>query len=178
VRLPCVHAVATTPAQRLGGTSLLLPSHISLPRNGARVGLCNDLFEACSAFTRVTAFTLAGSPIVIRYIEGFSYFVTSITAPIASGWSEIAGWDFHPLRNAALSRRTPEAVIRQAPGMDRLDTGSGPWRFGTDQTCFTLWKSRIALNNSVSAVLKPSPKLVKCKATTQQFDQSRRFLGA
>jgi len=34
---------------------------------------------------------------VIRYIEGSSYFVTSITAPIASGWSEIAGWDLHPL---------------------------------------------------------------------------------
>ncbi len=49
---------------------------------------------------------------MIRYIEGFSYFVTSITAPIASGWSEIAGWDSHPLRNAALSRRTPIPVSR------------------------------------------------------------------
>jgi hypothetical protein len=29
------------------------------------------------------------------------------TAPIASGRSDIAGWDLHPLRNAALSRRTP-----------------------------------------------------------------------
>jgi hypothetical protein len=48
---------------------------------------------------------------VIRYIEGFSYLVTSITAPIASGWSEIAGWDSHPLRNAALSRRTPEPDV-------------------------------------------------------------------
>jgi hypothetical protein len=88
-------------------------SHISLPRTGERVSLCNDLFEACSAFTRVTACTLAGSPKVFRYIEGFSFFVTSITAPIASGWSEIAGWDSHPLRNAALSRRTPKAVISQ-----------------------------------------------------------------
>jgi hypothetical protein len=25
---------------------------------------------------------------VNRYIKGFSYFVTSITAPIASGWSD------------------------------------------------------------------------------------------
>ncbi len=90
-----------------GATSLLPPSPISLPRNGARVGLCNVLFEDCSAFTHVTACTLAGPPKVIRYIEGFSYFVTSITAPITSGWSEIAGWDSHPLENAALSRRTP-----------------------------------------------------------------------
>jgi hypothetical protein len=63
-------------------------SHISLPRIGERVGLCNDLFEDFSAFTHVTACTLAGSPKVNRYIKGFSYFVTSITAPIASGWSE------------------------------------------------------------------------------------------
>jgi len=30
-----------------------------------------------------------------------------MTAPIASGWSEFAGWDLHPLESAALSRRTP-----------------------------------------------------------------------
>ena len=41
----------------------LFPSHISLPRNGGQVGLCNVLFEACSAFTHVRACTLALSPI-------------------------------------------------------------------------------------------------------------------
>ena len=81
-------------------------------RKGGRVGLCNVFFEDCSAFTRVTACTLAGLPKVIRYIEGFSYFVTSITAPIASGWSKIAGWDSHPLENAAFARRTPYPDIR------------------------------------------------------------------
>ena len=63
------------------------PSRISLPRNGSRVGLRIVLFEACSAFTRVTACTLALSPIRDTLIEGFSHFVTSMTAPIASGWS-------------------------------------------------------------------------------------------
>jgi len=38
--------------------------------------------------------------------EGFGHFVTSMTAPVASGWSELAGWDSHPLENAALPRRT------------------------------------------------------------------------
>ena len=38
------------------------PSRISLPRKGCRVGLRIVLFEACSAFTRVTACTLALSP--------------------------------------------------------------------------------------------------------------------
>ena len=59
----------------------------ALPRKGYRVGLRIVLFEACSAFTRVTACTLALSPIRDTLIEGFSHFVTSMTAPIASGWS-------------------------------------------------------------------------------------------
>jgi hypothetical protein len=75
---------------------------------GGRVGLRNVLFEDCSAFTRVTACTLAKSPRVTLYTGGSSHFVTSMTAPIASGWSEIAGWDSHPLENAALARRTPK----------------------------------------------------------------------
>src|SRR5215469_14880248 len=64
------------------------PSRISLPRKGRRVGLRIVLFEACSAFTRVTACTLALSPMRDTLIEGFSHFVTSMTAPIASGWSD------------------------------------------------------------------------------------------
>ena len=38
------------------------PFRVSLPRKGGRVGLRIVLFEACSAFTRVTACTLALSP--------------------------------------------------------------------------------------------------------------------
>src|SRR5271166_2880712 len=44
-------------------SSLISPSRISLPRNCSRVGLHIDLFEDCSAFTRVAARTLARSPI-------------------------------------------------------------------------------------------------------------------
>ena len=39
------------------------------------------------ALTRVAACTLALSPIRDTLIEGFNHFVTSMTAPIASGWS-------------------------------------------------------------------------------------------
>jgi hypothetical protein len=42
-----------------------------------------------------------------------------MTAPIASGWSKIAGWDLHPLRNAALTRRTPECDIPEVIINDR-----------------------------------------------------------
>src|ERR1700730_12632454 len=69
-------------------SSLNSPSHFSLPRYGSRVGLHIVLFEACSAFTRVAACTLALPPIRDTLIEGFSHFVTSMTAPIASGWSD------------------------------------------------------------------------------------------
>jgi hypothetical protein len=105
------------------------PSPVSLPRNGGQVGLCNVLFEACSAFTRVTACTLAGSSKMTRYIRGSSHFVTSMTAPIASGWNKFAGWALHPLRNAAFARRTPndalctsgrclcQAGIKHSPGI-------------------------------------------------------------
>src|SRR5260370_41120128 len=64
------------------------PSRVTLSRYDGRVGLRIVLFEACSAFTRVTACTLALSPyFVTRLSEGFSHFVSSIAAPVASGWS-------------------------------------------------------------------------------------------
>src|SRR6266567_237111 len=70
VRFPCVHAVATTPAQRLGVLIFARsPSRISLPRKGCRVGLRIVLFEACSAFTRVTACTLALSPYIVTRLD-------------------------------------------------------------------------------------------------------------
>jgi hypothetical protein len=43
--------------------------------------------EACSAITRVTACTLALSPIRDTLTGGFSHFVASMTAPVASDWS-------------------------------------------------------------------------------------------
>src|SRR6266480_2587722 len=48
---------------------------------------CCYRFEACSAFTHVSACTLALSPIRDTLTRGFSHFVTSMTAPVASGWS-------------------------------------------------------------------------------------------
>src|SRR5271165_6912705 len=44
-------------------SSLFSPSRVSLPRKRRRVGLHIVLFEACSAFARVAARTLAQSPI-------------------------------------------------------------------------------------------------------------------
>src|SRR5258707_10417471 len=65
------------------------PVRISLPRKGYRVGLHIDLFEDCSAFTHVAARTLARSPNRDPLTRGFRHFVTSMPAPVASGWSNL-----------------------------------------------------------------------------------------
>src|SRR6267378_43466 len=108
-------------------SSLISPGRISLPRKGCRVGLHIVLFEACSAFTRVAACTLARSPIRDPLPEGFRHFVSSMPAPVASGWSESPGgacthWKAPPCHGAhpfetfrptpAAGRVAQEAVIR------------------------------------------------------------------
>src|SRR6266403_5548557 len=75
--------------------------------------------QSPGALTRVAACTLALPPIRDTLIEGFSHFVTSMTAPIASGWA-VAGWDLHPLESAAFARRTPEAVVSDSSRVQRL----------------------------------------------------------
>jgi hypothetical protein len=50
-----------------------------------------------------------------------------MTAPIASGWSKIAGWDLHPLRNAALTRRTPKLAVRERVTNDQLNPADDRW---------------------------------------------------
>src|SRR5437867_8513583 len=93
-------------------------SGISLPRYGSRVGPRIVLFEACSAFTRVTACTLALSPyFVTRLTEGFSHFVTSMTAPVLPAGA-VAGWGLHPLEKRRLitahaksGRTYPDTII-------------------------------------------------------------------
>src|SRR5260221_1879938 len=116
VRFPCVHAVATTPAQRLGVLFARSPSRVSLPRKSCRVGLRIVLFEDCSAFTRVTACTLALSPIRDTHSEGFSQFVTSVAAPVASGWSVCRVGHPEPT-----PRRLCFPLVNQHPEVDRRD---------------------------------------------------------
>ena len=103
-------------------STLISPSHVSLPRKGHRVGLHIVLFEACSAFTRVAACTLARSPyFVTRYPKA-----SDISSPpcllrlLPAG--AVAGWDLHPLESAAFSRRTPIAVFVRRVGFSRKPT--------------------------------------------------------
>jgi len=110
------------------------PAHpfrrISLPRNGCRVGLRIVCFEACSAFTHVTACTLALSPyFVTRLTEGFNHFVTSIVAPVASGWSicrvGVAPTGKAPPFHGARQMETPRYAGARRPSRVRDRSGSG-----------------------------------------------------
>src|SRR5437016_8208180 len=102
-------------------SSLVAPSRVSLPRKGCRVGLHIVLFEACSAFTRVAACTLARSPIRDPLSEGFRHFVSSMPAPVASGWSESPGgpcthWKAPPCHGAHPKRTVINLAICESLG--------------------------------------------------------------
>ena len=95
-------------------SSLISPSRVSLPRKGHRVGLHIVLFEACSAFTRVAACTLARSPyFVTRYPKA-----SDISSPpcllrlLPAG--AVAGWDLHPRESAALAGAHVKRTLRIA----------------------------------------------------------------
>jgi hypothetical protein len=118
------------------------PSRVSLPRKGCRVGLRIVRFEACSAFTHVAACPLALSPIRDTLPEGFSHFVASMTAPVASGWSDLPGgpcthWrappshGAHPEQTLAASRRSRIAgvtvVLTAAATLRCYPHGSATW---------------------------------------------------
>ena len=83
----CRHAVAITPVGPQ--TQSLLEGLQQRPSPSlCRVGSHIVRFEACSAFTHVTARLLAELPKATLSIEGFGSFVTSAVAPIATGRSD------------------------------------------------------------------------------------------
>jgi hypothetical protein len=77
-----------------------------------RVSSCINFFEACIAFTLVTACKLAKSPKATLCTRGSSSFVTSTTALIATGWSEPVPGRVCPAVDQRLSRRTQLPVYQ------------------------------------------------------------------
>jgi hypothetical protein len=108
------HAVATTPAGPIEPDSLVRFHRRRPSPDYSWVGSCIISFEACSAFTRVTTCRLAESPYATLSTRGFSGFVASTAAPIATGWSDpVPGRVFHPAVDQRLSRRTVIAWLHQ-----------------------------------------------------------------
>src|ERR1700751_399216 len=102
VRFPCVHAVATTPAQRLGGwfRSVTQPCQPS-PKGSSGRPAHRPFRGLLGVHSRYGLHTRAVTVYRDTLSEGFSHFVTSVAAPVASGWSVSPGWGFHPLESAA-----------------------------------------------------------------------------
>src|SRR5512143_1915413 len=104
-----------SPIPRRSGQDCYLarfPDHVSLPRKGCRVGLRIVLFEDCSAFTRVTACTLALPPIrgTLSPEASTASLPPQLLRVLPAG--AFAGWVSHPLESAAFARRTPICDIR------------------------------------------------------------------
>jgi len=103
----------------------------------------NVVGSACtSSFSRLARRSLALRPAhsrshlyVTSYTAGFSHFVTSMTAPVASGWS-VRRVGSHPLESAAFSRRTREADIANRRWKSRPAA-----EFRSTATMFYCWRS-------------------------------------
>src|SRR5437764_1431990 len=99
-------------------SSLISPRRISLPRKGHRVGLHIVLFEACSAFTRVAACTLARSPICDPLSRLFPEELAKIACGTARGVASIS-----PLLELGHLLLTVECVAYFPRVLARLKTG-------------------------------------------------------
>ena len=97
-----VHAIANIPAESPSAGVARFLGYCSLPRKLGRVGFRITLFETCSAFTHVTACTLAKSPKVTLTPKA-SVAYPSATAPIATGWSDSCRVGFAPTGTPCLS---------------------------------------------------------------------------
>src|SRR6476620_9745254 len=80
--------------------------------------------QSPGALTRVAACTLARSPIRDPLSEGFRHFVSSMPAPVASGWSESPGgacthWKAPPCHGAPPLRPLPGASRGSQSGITR-----------------------------------------------------------
>ena len=93
-----------------GATSLIRPVVSAFPGMASRVGPRIVLFEVCSAFTRVTACTLALSP----------YFVTRFTRRLQPfrhlhDWESSGGYPNESVRPAALAEPDWESYSIRLP---------------------------------------------------------------
>lgn len=93
-------------------------SDVSLPRKGRRIGLCVVFFEACSAFTRVTARTLALPPMrgtptrrlqTFRHLHACSgcFRLERLPGGACTRWKAPPFHGAHPSATPALSNAFP-----------------------------------------------------------------------
>ncbi len=97
----CMHAVANTPAEPQGPSFTHFPCSVSLPRN--HDGSASALRLSRPARRSLTLRpAYSPSHIMTLYTGGFSRFIASTTAPIATGWSENRRAGFAPAERPCL----------------------------------------------------------------------------
>jgi hypothetical protein len=108
----CLHAVATTRQVRWKPYSLI-PFHRLRPSpNRRRVGPCITLFEACSAFTHVTAYMLTESPMRPSTPKASAASLPPLLLRLLPGGAnQFPDGISLPLRISAFSRRTTVCAL-------------------------------------------------------------------
>jgi hypothetical protein len=108
------HAIAITPVDRWGLSLSRVPPRRPSPLN-CRVGVHVKCFEACSAFTRVTACLLAGSlnDPFHRRLRRFRYLHRRSDCYRLE--RPVAGWDSNPLKTNTLHNAQLNATLEGQP---------------------------------------------------------------
>ena len=154
VRFPCVHAVATTPAQRLGVLLRSLhPAVSAFPIwQSGRPAHC-PFRGLLGVHSRYGLHTRAVTVFRDTLSEGFSHFVTSIAAPVASGWSDCRV-GFAPTGKRRLftahatNRQCHSRLFRQSGLPERLTERGGESRCAIHPgKLFAVTKSRLQLQD-------------------------------
>ena len=96
------HADATTPTEPLNAVAISFNGY-GLPQKRGGSASAISLFEACSVFTRVSAYLVARSPEVTRYTRVLQQICYLLYRPGCFRPSDrLAGWDSHPREVADL----------------------------------------------------------------------------
>ena len=131
--------------------SLISPSRISLPRNCSRVGLHIVLFEACSAFTRVAARTLARSPIrdpLYRRLQPFRHLhdYSGCFRLERSPGGTCTHWKAPPSHGARKSRSSQLGAPTPAKSTPGASLRSPLRASGKREKAFVIWERGRARN--------------------------------
>ena len=114
-----IHAVASTPAGPLGArVAVFFQRRRPSPANH-RVGSRIAVFEACSAFT--ARYGLHTRGVALRPFTPEASEISLPTSPLRLLPTEatLVGWDFHPLKIRAFSRRTVSHQLKPVSDTDR-----------------------------------------------------------
>ena len=150
-------------------------SRISLPRKGCQVGLRIVLFEDCSAFTRVTACTLALSPyFVTRFTRRLQPFRYLHSCSGCFRLEHFAGWDLHPLEKRRLCTAHTQSRHRTFPKTDTQSCRANGCDDGTSHL-----SAGLDIGNRYSKVLLPASNLTifvsLSKRTTSSIRLFRKY---